>query len=110
MFPITLDDVGIGFLDATGRDSISGIHYITLCLLLAQAMEDMIAGYSGSSYRNTKYLSEAIGYQLANPSNNLVLIDRYYVLMNLIYKIQSEIPEFSNIIENFLQKYRYYKK
>lgn len=104
MFPSALNEVGKQFLLVTERDSISGINYTALSLLMAQAMEDMLSGYSGSSTTDKRYLSEAIGFQLANPSSDLFLINRYNSLVATIHELQKSDVQFRAIVDNFIFK------
>jgi hypothetical protein len=107
MFSSALKSVGDRFLECTERSSITGIMYTTLSLLLAQAMEDMLSGYSGSSVTDKRYLSEAIGYDLGGSRVvNFVSNGRYLILINTVTALQQAHPEFAKIIDNFIKQQR----
>lgn len=102
MFKSALKDVGEGFLVNTGRTSVSGAMYTSVCLLLAQAMSNMLGGYGGDSTRNNKYLNEAIAFDLAATSNNKVC-DRYKDLVDTVHNLQLTEKSFASLLDDFIK-------
>ena len=106
MMESALKDVCDRFLESTGRKQLSGIRYATLCLLVAQAMENMLSGYGGSQTVDSRYISEAIGYQLgALPALALGrCCDRYQQLFDTVYALQQDYPAFNQMIDATVQR------
>lgn len=126
MYYSVVQDVGKDFLEATGhksatgirhpevtRVSITGIRYTTLAMLLAQAMQDLMAGYGGHTTRDRSLLHEAIGYQLAIDSEvtaNAAIApltpERYFDIVMVVHDLQQTEPKFAEVIHNFLEYFK----
>ena len=90
MFNLSLKDVVRTFLNTTDRTHLfefPAISDVTRCLLLAQAMKNMLDGYSGSNSYSTTYISEAVGFDLCGYTDNVP--SRYRDLVLTIH----ELPE-----------------
>lgn len=103
MFKSYLEDVGCEFIAITGRTSISGILYTTLCLLLAQAMTKMLNGYNGGSVTDKNFLSEAIGFHFGNGTSNTEVHDRYQDLVSMVHNLQLTEKVFADTIDDFIK-------
>lgn len=115
MFESSLLREGEAFLKATGLKSVTGIRYVTMSLIIAQAMRSMLDGYSGSSSYDGRFLNEAVGFQLGSgpqlwgepKSKSLTEVgDRYKELVDVVFALQSHSHGFNAVIETFLRTYR----
>ena len=105
MMSASLQDVSANFLESTGRTSIQGIRYTTMCLLVAQALENMLAGYGGHQTVDRRYISEAIGYQLGCHPPGLSSrkgVERYKQLFEAVYELQIQFPAFNKMLDAFI--------
>lgn len=105
MLESCLKSVRLKFLEKSGLPSLSGRPYMVLCLLVAQAMSDMMAGYSGSCTAPDNILYEAIGMALAsngeNPQRNLMHA-RYLALYKQVFVLQTTHKEFADMLDSVL--------
>jgi hypothetical protein len=100
MLESALKDVSARFLESTGRTSVTGIRYTTFCLLVAQALENMLAGYGGHQTVDSRYLSEAIGYQLGGAQVEPLGVERYQQLVDTVYELQTKFSVFGGLLDS----------
>lgn len=100
MFPSEINKVKAKFFENTGLTSLSGTTFTPVCLILAQAMENILVGYSGGDYIDKSYLNEAIAFHLGNFGNEEVIVDRYKKLVTTVYTLQQESPFAASVISN----------
>ncbi len=96
------------FLGMTGRSGLTGVPYVVLCLLMAQAMQRLLDGYSGSTSSSSNHLHEAVGFYAACSSPAVTMTfsasmePRYLELVTLISTLQKEGPKFYAVVDGFL--------
>lgn len=95
------------FLGMTGRSGLTGVPYVVLCLLMAQAMQRLLDGYSGSTSSSSNHLHEAVFYAACRSPDVTVTFSasmelRYLELVTLISTLQKEGPEFYAVVDGFL--------
>lgn len=96
------------FLGMTGRSGLTGVPYVVLCLLMAQAMQRLLDGYSGSTSSSSNHLHEAVGFYAARRSPAVTMTfsasmePRYLELVTLISTLQKEGPKFYAVVDGFL--------
>lgn len=107
MFMAILKNVRTRFLNATGLTTITGQYYPVVCLLLSQAMSEVVGGYSGGSSCNNDLFNEALGFSEARELNT-GLFDyahdslRYSNMIITISELQKTQPKFATIVDNFI--------
>lgn len=113
MFESALLNVGRDFMKVTGSNALTGIRYVVLSLLVAQAMKNMLDGYSGSSSYDNNFLNEAIGFHLGSgpklwgdPKLPPETVERYEELVKTVFDLQGHSRTFSASIEKLLFTYR----
>ena len=103
MFARNLHDVRKRFLQKSDLETLSGRPYMVLCLLVAQAMADTMAGYSGSSASDS-ILHEAIGMAIAcvGIDNPQIISSRYLSLYKQVFVLQTTHKEFADLLDSVL--------
>ena len=95
------------FCELTQAKSLDGISYTVQCLIIAQAMEDLMAGYAGRSTTDRKYLHEAVGYQMAVAVYDLRGIHpRYKDLVTCVNHLQQTQPKFVSILNKLQEQFK----
>lgn len=101
-------------LKRTGRNTITGMPYIFLCLIIAQALEQAMCGYGGRSYSCTledeavgfafglQYLASAFIRALEEPYLNSVLPSSYERLCNTVLELQQTNEQFADMIDSLI--------
>ena len=104
MFPSALKDTVDRFLLEIDSKTITGIQYTTMCLILFQAMRNMLAGYGGSTC-GKEHLYEAIGFHMGSIGQTDLygdgkVLEKYLTLFYFIKDLQKSNKSFANLISN----------
>lgn len=101
MFISCLKDVQKNYVEVTGFKSVTGSSYVVLCLLITQAMSNMLGGYSGRSSYNNDFFNEAIGIALSESGTSTS--ERYTSLVETVNNLQRNNALFAFNVGAFIE-------